>query len=340
MSAISGTVSGILNANAQRDASEKNAQNVAATNALNYQMYQQSRGSTGHAVLPTYFGDFEQNLGDKLSGDFNQITKQNPLSSYQQTVSNLKPLQAGADATAAGIFNGGTQAQMEASFAPVKAARVAFTRQSAIDSLNKTLGEIGAAQGARGYTGDSFGDRMMKLAANKQMSTDIAGANLQNLQDERTIADSALQLKLSNLSLPGQMANQDLALQNAAGNAYESNVNGALQPMTFLRAGGAQPFQNENLPTVNPTMSAFGAAAGSANGVGNAALSYWMQQQYANSLKGAAGNPAATGGGGYTYDPAAVDTMMNGPAYGVGADAALSDYAAGGGDAAMASLFG
>lgn len=336
MSAISGTVTGILNSQAQKDAAKLNAQNVAATNAQNYQMFLQSRGSQGNAVLPTYFGDFERNLGTKMASDFNTITGTHPLSSYQADVNNLKPMQAGANSTAAGIFNGGTQAQMEANFAPVKAARVNFTRQSAIDSLNKTLGEIGAAQGARGYTGDSFGDRMMRLAANKQMSTDIAGANMQNLNDERSISDAALQLKLNNLNLPGQMAANNLGMDNAAANAYEANVGGAMQPMTFLRIGGSQPFQNENLPTVNPSMSPFGAASMSANGVGNAALSYWMQQQYAKTLRPGTTPPGSTPSpGSYNYDPGAVDQMMNGPdfnaaagaAAGAGAGAALDESA-------------
>jgi hypothetical protein len=145
---------------------------------------------------------------------------------------------------------------------------------------------------------------MMAFGANKQMNTDISAANLQNLSENQGIANQAMQLQLNNMNLPGQMVNNAMAIENAPGQAYAANLGNALQPMSFVRIGGSQPFQNENMPLVQPNSFMSGLSQ-SMGGAGNAALSYYMQNQYANSLRsGYGGYPGYTPGyPGYTGTP-------------------------------------
>jgi hypothetical protein len=325
MSALSGTLGAVLGADAQKDVANQNAQTVANTNAQNYQQWLQSRGSQGNAVLPMYMGDFEKQLGGDLSSFYKTTSKSHSFQDYQDAANAMKPAMAGANATAAGIFNGNVQRQMQQNFAPVGQARVAYTRQSAIESLNKTLGEIGAAQAGRGFTGDAFGDRMLRLGANKQMSTDIAGANLQNLQDMRGINDAALQLQLQNMNLPAQMASQNMNFMQMPEQAYAQQMNTAMQPLNFVRIGTAQPFQNEAY--LQPYVPSAGQLAmQGVSQAGNTALKMWMQQQYANNLKGGGadfgGLDSISASG---VSPGFFDTSM----YSSGMDYGGGDYGAG-----------
>lgn len=318
-------VSGPLNYFAQEDANQTNADNVKNTNAQNYQMFQQSRGSQGSAVMPLYMKDFEGQLGKQLPQAYNSMT-QTPYSAYQSLAQQYAPMQAAATSTANSIFDGGYQKQLQANAAPVQQARVQFSRQSAIDALNKTLGQINANQAQQGFTGDSYGNRMLAFGANKQMQTDVASANLQNLTENQGIANQALQMQLNNLNLPAQLQNNAFNMMNQPSQAYSANLSNALQPLTFLRIGAGQPFQNQNMPLIQPNSlgAAFGNAAG---GAMNAGLNYYMQQQYANSLGnggGAVGSPSSGSfgsgyGGAYDYG----DTSMN---FG-GADAMTGDGA-------------
>lgn len=270
-----GVSAGDKAAQAQAGANKTNANNVKNTNALNYKMFQESRGSTGNAVLPLYMQTadgkpFEGKLSQDLMGLYSK--SQVPFADYKAAAARTSPMEAGAESTANGIFNGGVQSQMQKNFAPVAGGRVAFTRQSAMDSLSKTLSQIDAAQAARGFTGDSLGNRMVKFGANKQAGDAMAGVNIQNLNDTRSIEDQALQLRLANLSLPTTMASQATNLLSMPTTAATSNANQSMLPLNFVRLGGGQPYVNQNMPMVGAipgagqlAMEGIGQAAGQAS---------------------------------------------------------------------------
>jgi hypothetical protein len=330
MSIASGIVGAIMSAQAQEDASEKNAQNVRQTNKQNYQMFQESRGSGGSAVMPLYLrtksGDlFEKKLGQDLVDAYDSTAR--PKSDFAAVGDRFGTMSDQAQHTAQGIFDGGVQREMEANAAPVQKARVSFRRQSAMNTLNKTLGEIGAMQAGRGYSSDSFGDRMLKFQANTGAADEVSAANLQNLDENRQIADAALQLRLSNLNLPNEETQRAMQLLTMPDEAYLSDQQMRMQPLTFLRIGGAQPFQNQNLPTVQPIPSALQLAAQGTAAAGNMALNYWLQKQTAKNYAGAM-NSTNGGGGGYGggdyggYGGGTAGTIAAAPSYTEG----LGDY--------------
>jgi len=313
MSIVSGTVGAILGSDAQNKATASARKSAKEANATNLRMFQESRGSTGSAVLPLYLqskngGLFENQLGQDLVDSYDAM-HQDPneaLANYRGITNRLQPAEAGAIDTANSIFNGGVEKQLEDNFQPVAKARVATTRQGAIDALNKTLDQIDATRATQGFSGDSLANQLLKFKAQRQAGTDIGNATVQNLQDERDIKDNALNLKLSNLNLPGQMAQNDANFMNLPDDAYLDNLMKQQQPLQFLRIGTAQA------PLVQPlnysaTPSAAQLALQGVSAAGNSALNYWLQnrqaQNYTNAAKSIGGT--ASGAGATTTTPVA-----------------------------------
>jgi hypothetical protein len=307
MSIVSGTVGAILGSNAQNDATRANRKNTKDTNALNYKMFRESRGDGGNAVLPLYMltkegKPFEGNLSTDLIDAYDQSIQ--PRSDYDAVANRYASTQAAARKTAAGIFDGGVRKEMEDNFAPVKAGRVNYTRESALTALNKTLADIDAVQASKGFSSDSLGTRMLKFKANKQMGDSIAGVNLQNLEDERAIGNADLNLRLQNLDLPARAAASEMSLFRMPDDAYIDSIMKGLQPLSFLRIGGSQPFQYQPMPMQSANPSAAQLAMQGVSAAGNTALNYYMQnrqqQNYLNAIKslsntGAGGGAAASG---------------------------------------------
>ncbi|MDB6066712.1 MAG: hypothetical protein JWR26_2920 [Pedosphaera sp.] len=287
MSIISGTVAGVMSADAQRHATNTNADNTKATNQQNLDMFNQSRGSGGSAVMPTYMTGangqpFESGtLAPDLMKTYTDLAN-NPnqtLDSYNKIVGNYQPMQQGATNAANSIFNGGWQQQAQQNFAPVAAGRVAYTRQGAVDALHKQLGQIEATQANRGFVGDSSGNQMLKFGAQNQAGQATAAATIQNLTDQRSIADQAQALQLQNIGLPLQMAQQGVQMNDLAANATSQAENTRLQPLSFLKIGTASPFQYQQMPIVPAIASAGQLAAQAMGQVGGDALKYYLGQQ-------------------------------------------------------------
>src|SRR5882672_8866366 len=98
-SAISGTVGAILGANAQNAATSSARKSQKQTNAQNLQMFNESRGSTGSAVLPLYLKNpdgslFESSLGKDLISGYNDTSV--PLSTFSGATARLAGAEKGA----------------------------------------------------------------------------------------------------------------------------------------------------------------------------------------------------------------------------------------------------
>jgi hypothetical protein len=293
------------------DAASKNQSNVNRTNKLNYQMFRQSRGEGGSAVLPLYLrgqdgGLFENELGQDTVNDYAKSRASTP--DFQAVSDQYKPTVDAARKTAAGIFNGDVTNERLGNAAPVQKARLAFSRQASIDALHKTLGEIEATNAGRGFTGDTSGDAALKFQANRSAGDAVSAANLQNLGETQSIKDAGLNLELSNLNLPFQMSNAEMAFSAAPHDAYIDSVMKGMQPLSFLRIGGSQPFQYQNGPMVGNT-GMWGAASNGANLAGGSALNSWLKQRSANNYQtpspysnGSTNTSYGAGGDGFT-DP-------------------------------------
>lgn len=313
------------------DAASKNQDNVRRTNKLNKQMFEEARGQGGSAVLPLYLrsqdgGLFEKQLGADLVSDYDKTRSTMP--DFQAVSDNYQPL-VDASRTAAGdIFNGGVERQLKDNAAPVQSARVKFSRQSAVDALNKTLGEINAARAGKGYSGDSFGDALLKFQANKGANDAVSAANLQNLAENQAIGDTALNLKMQSLNLPYQLANENLGYASGPENSYIDAVMKGLTPLSFLRIGGAQPFQYQTGPMIGANASPWTGAANSGAAAAGSALNMWLQNKLANRYAAQPTAPTSPGG---QYDYSGVGGESYANDWGGGAGATDADVGFGGG---------
>ncbi len=286
----------------QKYAANKAAQSQSDANKLNYQMFQESHGSNGSAVLPTYLTDangqpFEGNqLGKDLVGAYNQTAL--PLSTFQGAAAKTAQAQEGASGLTNDIFSGGITNKMLHNAAPVQEARLATAKSSSLDALQKTLDQIDSQQASRGYVGDSYGNRLLKFQGANAAGNAVGAASQQNLQQNADIRNYGdITLPMQNMQLPYQMARQNGQTAMLPGDMYLENLGQRMQPFNAVKIGYTGPFQYQPLPTAGPGAymggaNALAGAAGSLNqGVGtymqyrNQQQLMGQQQQYLDMLK-------------------------------------------------------
>lgn len=321
MSIVSGTLGAELQRDSAKEANRTNAANAANANALNLQQFQQSRGSAGNAILPWYLKSpggqsFESaTLGPELMNSFNATGGSTPAD-FKAISDRLAPGQAGAERTVNDIFSGGTTNRLLQNFAPVAKARVATTREAAIKGLNDTLNDIEAKQAGRGFSGDSFGNRLLSFQARRDAASAGAAAGLQNATEEQGIRNYGdVSLPLQNLSTPSAMAQQAINAFTLPQSAYLDLLGRRLAPLNFLNIHTAAPFQYNPLPTVSPISSGLGLIAQGAAGGGNAVLNAYLQKLAADRYRNMTMQPAGTGtvtGGVARPDYGSVDQWYNG----------------------------
>ena len=220
--------------------------------------------------------DTEQRfIGDQIYGTFMDTDK--PLSDFQDSAKQFDGMRESSVATGKGIFNGETEAKAMGNFAPVKAGRIAFRRQSAIDATNKTIADIEATQAARGGR-DSSGMRMMRFAGNKAGSDAVASESIKNMEEERALRDYyGIQLPMQSMDLPYQMMQREMSAEQMPQDAYLDLLQKRLQPLTFTRQGN--PFQYQRLP--DKGIGAFGATMSGIGQLGGSALSAYYKDRSA-----------------------------------------------------------
>lgn len=303
MSIVSGTIGGVLGADAQRHATNTNADNVANTNALNLRMFQEGRGSTGSSIYPIYASGAESQLYNDTLHTYDATGAIQPTADQLQAIVNTqKPFQDEANAAGAGIFNGQTQAQELQNQQPVYQANLAAAqtqKQGTLEALQSTLNNIKAIQAGKGYAGDSFGNSLLKFqarqGANTQISNNLSAVNVGNAQAVQGIKQNAINRQLSNLNLPAAMAQNSINLAQAPANALAAQQGQRQNLFNTFRIGPGQ-FSYQNLPTVQPSSAAYGALA-NVGAFGNSlANAYINNPKGVSSLFGLGGGSGAAAG--------------------------------------------
>jgi hypothetical protein len=160
---------------------------------------------------------------------------------------------------------------------------VAYTREAAMKSLNNTLNQINAAQSAKGFSGDSFGNRMMTYGAQNQAQGQIAGANLANLQTVQGIQNTGLQTALQNAMLPYQVGQAAGQYQVMPQNIYSNAALSALQPLSFLKIGTGTPPTLQPLPVPGPIPGGGQMALQGLSSLGGVGMNYALGQASQNN---------------------------------------------------------
>lgn len=293
---------------AQRDTARKNLEAARETNAMNYRMFLEGRGSTGHAFLPMYFGDQER----KIAGDATQFYNQSrelmgspsqQLQKYTAVMDEFKPMQQAATASLGDVYNGNMTNARLGYLKPVQDARLgaaAGQKQAIFQGLQQRINALSAQQAAKGFSGTgSFAQNRMldsTIGARQMAANTMSEAELANAVDQRGVMDQQSALRLEMLDRPYQMAGNALNMEMMPMAQVQSNFSRALQPFEFFRMG-PDSFKADQLPQTPYIPSAAQIALTGIGAANQQAAQYFMNRQAANQYSQNAANAYA----GYNY---------------------------------------
>lgn len=293
MSVISGTVGAILGSQAQEEAARRNLQAAQETNALNYRMFQEGRGSAGSAFLPAYFGGTEAQLAKDASNYYNQSralmgSPEEQYAKYAATVGAFQPMADASRGALGDVFNGNLTASRLGYLAPVNQARTDFAKtqqQGVLEGLQQRINALNAQNSKQGFTstGSFAQNRLLgaTVGARQAAAGALAGANLANAQDVRSVNDQGAEMKLNLMNAPYQQAQNALTMQMSPLAQVQQNYSRQLQPFEFFRMA-PQGFRADQLPQ-QPVVPGAGQIAFTGMGAANAQLG----QHFANQAQAA-----------------------------------------------------
>lgn len=260
-------------------------------------LYNQSRGSTGSALLPTYFGTGDDSFEKRMAGDLMGIYDAageyygpNRVKRFDEATSVYNPAMDGSARTVNDLFTGSLERQAQADMAPVLAARKAAAqadRASFMQSLAERMNAIGADNSAKGFVGTGgFAQRNLlgaTWAANNAAARSEAQADLENAASVQGMSEAYRQARLSNANAPYQLA-------MASGQAVAMPVSLANQsyldqqaPMNFFRIGNQVPYS-----TIAGIRTPVPGVRLSSNGIWSAAAGQGLNE-YAGGMMGGMG---------------------------------------------------
>lgn len=302
--AVVGVVGSAVAANGAKQsankANEANAKNVADTNALNKQMFDESRGSTGHAFLPTYTGDAEKNTFNDLYGIYQSgLTPEERQAQAQGVINEMAPSVQGGNDYLNGVYSGKNLQQSQAYYQPLWDARTQAA-QAQVDAIQqayaKTRSQNLATAMRQGYYGGSSvqSNEQQKAMLDAIQSGAMARSNaqMQNAGEGAQLGINDLARRQQLLSEPISRGQQLVQYQNLPSNAAYGGYDNLANRLGLFNIGKGQ-FTYQNQPIVQPNINS-GQVAGAAIGtIGQLGMQYGM----ANAMK-----PASATTNGY-YQP-------------------------------------
>lgn len=295
VSALGNYFGGKSAAKAQKYAADQNLTAQRETNAQNLEIFHDSRGAGGSALLPEYLKYAEAELGGgavdvarALFGYGGGPAQR--IADAEGTLARYNPALEAGDNLVYDLSTGKVGNDRTAALAPVKAARTGLAkgRAAAINqSLDETLAGLRAAGAARGFRGGSTFETNRALAATSGARTAAAGelgqANLDNALADQALSDSNLQMLLQSLDLPFARGQQRLAFNNLPMASVADSYSSAMTPLNFFRMGGGNPpyASAPQMPVIPNTGQLAGAAVA---GLGQNLGQYFAQQQMMQEL--------------------------------------------------------
>lgn len=290
----------------QEKAARQQAQQASDYNALLERTFHEARGSTGHAILPEYFGQTEQQAGD-YAGALSAAAR--AAFGSPTDVANLgksiaakyQPILDAGGASISGIYNGAEEAKRLAAAKPVFDARVAGAKgqkQGIMQALSDRLQAISAGNAAKGYVGagSTAGNAALRtsIGANQAASAALSGANLANVSDVAGIKNRILDLQLQSPQLASALANEAVKLGLLPAEFVGGVSAATTSPFNFFKIGTGQPSRPELAPWAQPQARFVDMLAGGAGQDINTAARYLLNRNLADQYGG---------GGGSTYMP-------------------------------------
>lgn len=300
MSILSGSWSAYNQGEAAGDANRTNIMLAQAQERANWKMFTTARKN----LLPEYQRKAERMWASGARQGLRTLNNQygGVNDQYQRLRgfrNEYRPIQEGADRTAAGIFDNSLTNEALGYLQPVTQARLAQAEagaQASEQALAQQLAVQNASAAQKGFTGNTTEDKMVQYEARRIAATNAAlartGAGLANAQDTYLINQSGINQKVANMGLPGQMIAARMANENAPETELVRQMAGRASIMNpFVIGGGTPPYGQ---PTTVQPVPGLGQIAGQAlSQAGNAVGNYYL---YKNLYANAGANTAATAG--------------------------------------------
>ena len=285
-------------AGANESANRKNIRQASADRQLNYQMFQEGRGSEGSALLPLYAErngqPFEPELFQDSMATYDVVTSLSPqqwMERYGTVTAALDPAIQGATDAVSGLYSGTTERELMQAAAPVQQARTELAESkasSAAQALFKTINEIEKINATAGFHSDGLMKQRLTFSANQAAADEIAqariGARLTNAAETAGIRTGQIGARLNNVSLPYQVARERIAAMNLPADATldrTARSQKIFQPFVI----GPGQFRYDPLPPVIPSTPS-GAIAATAGGQFLGALGSMGAAKYAAANQG------------------------------------------------------
>lgn len=330
--AVVGAAGAAYSANSAKKSQDKataqNAKNVADTNAMNKQMFDESRGSTGHAFLPTYTGDAEKQTFNDLYGIYQSgLTPAQREAQAQQSINAMAPAVQGGNQYLNDVYSGQNLATARGYYQPLWDARTQ-TAQAQADAIQQAYARARQQNLATNmrqgyYGGSSFQSREAQkntLDALQQAALAKGAAQTQNAAEGAQIGVTDLATRQQLLNEPLTRAQSLINYNNLASNSAYTGYDQLASRLGMFNIGTGQ-FTAQNAPVVQPNITN-GQIAGSAlsslaGTLGNYYMNKQQQPVYVNTAQGGQGvynfgTGGYTGGGttgGYNVTPAANSTI-------------------------------
>ena len=287
-----GIGAGIMRAQAEKKAAERNIKFQEETNALNYKQWLESRGAEGSALFPLYAPEGMEKKGLEDSIAYYNALGVNPpndlLRHYQTILAKQQPNIEAGDRLISDIFNRQLEKEALAQFAPVAAARteLAGTQREGVDlARNVALNRMAAEERMKGYAGTGSYARN-RVATSlvpfyQQAAGAEASAKLQNTLDVQRIQEAQRQGRLASINMPVQRAQQEISLSQAPATALANYAQLQQGPLNFWKMQWAPPPSN-TAPQTPVVESPWGAALGGLSQGAGAVAGAWQQNQGMN----------------------------------------------------------
>lgn len=278
-------------------------------------LYRESRGSNGSALLPTYFGEgdssFEKQMANDLMGGYNAASDYygdgaSRLRKFQGAVDEYSAARRGATDTVNNLFSGRLADQAVEDMQPALEARTAAaktSRSTYMQALAERLNQIGAGNRARGYSGGGgLAERQLLGAtwdANNAGALAEANATYQNAAQVAATREAYRQSRLANANLPYSMSMQNGQMVAMPVSLANQSYSDQQAPLNFFKIGNNVPYgtiasiRTPPPPTLPSNMTVW------ANAVGEG-MSSWGQGMTGGGGGGGGGNNGGgnNGGGG------------------------------------------
>ena len=311
--AVVGAAGAAYSANSAKKSQDKataqNAQNVADTNAMNKQMFDESRGSTGHAFLPTYTGDAEKQTFNDLYGIYQSgLTPEQRQAQAQEAMAAMAPAIQGGNQFLTDAYSGQNLATTRGYYQPLWDARTQ-TAQAQADAIQQAYARARQQNLATNmkqgyYGGSSWQSREAQkntLDALQQAALAKGNAQIQNATEGAQVGVADLANRQQLLNEPLSRAQSLINYQNLASNAAYTGYDQLANRLGMYNIGKGQ-YTYQSAPVVQPNINS-GQVVGSAlSALGSTLGNYYMNQQqptYINAAHGGTGlyNLAGSGAG-------------------------------------------